>query len=213
MLRWTLVIPVKRLAVAKSRLSDPARNRALALAFAVDAVTAAAAAQRVRQVVVVTGDHDVAAAVSGPGVLVRPDVRAGGLNAALRSGATYAVTRWGPHPVAALPSDLPALRTEQLDAALAAAEAHDRAFVPDADDAGTTLLTARAGDLDPRYGPGSARAHQAAGSTRLAGDWPGLRRDVDVLDDLRVARSLGVGIRTAELSACLGAPPGAARAG
>ncbi|MDQ3456810.1 MAG: 2-phospho-L-lactate guanylyltransferase, partial [Actinomycetota bacterium] len=87
MLLWTVVIPVKRLAVAKSRLADPARNRDLALAFAQDTVRAAATAAGVARVLVVTGDDEVARAVAGSGAVVRPDVLIGGLNAALRSAA------------------------------------------------------------------------------------------------------------------------------
>lgn len=194
--QWTVVVPVKGLASAKSRLAEPARNRALALAFAQDTVAAVEAAAGVGRVVVVTGDEEVAGALVPLGALIRPDVRIGGLNAALRSGAAYAVATWGRHPVAALPSDLPALRAEQLAAALVAAGAHRRAFVADADGRGTTLLTAYDGALDPRYGTGSARLHTTAGAVPLAGDWPGLRRDVDTLADLRSAYELGVGPRT-----------------
>lgn len=61
---WSLVIPVKRLTAAKSRLAPlpTARRADLALAFVHDCVTAATAADEVGQVVVVTAD--VAAAES-----------------------------------------------------------------------------------------------------------------------------------------------------
>lgn len=201
MLLWTVVIPVKRLAVAKSRLADPARNRDLALAFAQDTVRAADTTAGVQRVLVVTGDDEVARTVAGPGVVVRPDVRVGGLNAALRSAAAYAVATWGPHPVAALPSDLPALTADQLALALAQAGGAHRALVPDADGRGTTLLTSNDGALDPYYGPGSARAHARSGAASLDGAWPGLRRDVDTMADLRSACVLGVGPHTAALLA------------
>ena len=55
------------------------------------------------------------------------------------------------------------------------AAAHERAFVADADGTGTTLLAALPGvALDPRFGSGSAAAHELAGHVRLGG-----RRHVD----------------------------------
>jgi 2-phospho-L-lactate guanylyltransferase len=72
--------------------------------------------------------------------------------------------------------------------------------VADAAGTGTTLLTALGVGLDPHFGAGSARAHQQAGAVPLAGDWPGLTRDVDTAEDLRAALALGVGPRTAALA-------------
>ena len=113
--------------------------------------------------------------------------------------------------MAALSSDLPALRPAELGAALAAAEDFPRSFVADAQGTGTTLLTARGTPLRPRFGPGSAAAHEADGAQRLAGDWPGLTRDVDTDDDLRVAQRFGVGPATAALlRSPVTGPPGAA---
>ena len=100
-------------------------------------------------------------------------------------------------PVAALSSDLPALRPEELTAALREAATVPRAFVADAAGSGTTLLAVRDGELDPRFGPGSASAHAAGGAVPLDGDWPGLRQDVDTPADLHAAGWIGVGSRTA----------------
>jgi 2-phospho-L-lactate guanylyltransferase len=64
--------------------------------------------------------------------------------------------------------------------------------VPDLPGTGTVLLAAPAGvPLDPRFGVGSAAAHEASGARRLDGDWPTLRRDVDTADDLAAAYALG----------------------
>jgi 2-phospho-L-lactate guanylyltransferase len=125
-----------------------------------------------------------------------PDEPDRGLNPALAHGARTA----GAADVAALSSDLPALRSAELTAALAAAEAAPRCFVADAAGTGTTLLTAHGVDLDPRFGGGSASAHRDGGALPLTGDWPGLTRDVDTADDLRAALALGVGPRTAALA-------------
>ena len=53
-----------------------------------------------------------------------------------------------------------------------------------------------------------AAAHTAGGAMAMAGRWPGLRRDVDTVDDLWAAAELGLGPASA---AALGmsAPPGA----
>ena len=66
---------------------------------------------------------------------------------------------------------------------------------------GTTLLTAVGTPLRPRFGAGSAQAHRDDGTLALTGDWPGLVRDVDALEDLRFAVHLGVGPATADLLA------------
>ncbi len=192
---WSIVIPVKRLTLAKSRLRGPVTSE-VALAFARDTVAAAQATPLVDRVIVVTDDTLVRRTLAAQGALLRPDVRRGGLNEAIRSGSSYAVGVAGPHPVAVLPSDLPAVTPDQLQAALRAAGAAPRAFVPDWLGTGTTLLTTRDGVLEPQYGPGSAQAHSRSGAIRLDGDWPGLRRDVDTIEDLRAARLLGLGAAT-----------------
>ncbi|MGC1289028.1 MAG: 2-phospho-L-lactate guanylyltransferase, partial [Streptosporangiaceae bacterium] len=73
-LRWSLVIPVKVLALAKSRLTGlPGGRRAeLALAMAADAVTAASACPAVDSVIVVTDDAAAGAELSGLGAFVLP---------------------------------------------------------------------------------------------------------------------------------------------
>lgn len=188
---WTLVVPVKRLELAKTRLGVPAHH-GLALAFAQDTVAAAVATAGVARVVVVSDDTDVRSAVARLGVVLRPDVPHGGLNATISTGVAWA----GGGPVAVLPSDLPALTPDELAEALAASAEHSRAFVPDASGTGTTLLTATSGTLRPRYGPESAGQHARDGCVTLAGDWPGLRRDVDTFEDLLAARRLGIGPET-----------------
>jgi 2-phospho-L-lactate guanylyltransferase len=197
-MRWSVVVPVKRLPAAKTRLYDRRRDRAehaaLALALAEDTVAAAAGSPPVARVVVVTDDPDATAAVRRLGAVVVADEPDAGLNPALAHGAQRA---WDLAPgdgVAVLSADLPALRGSELAAALGAAERHPRAFVPDAGGTGTTLLTALPGTpLDPRYGDRSRQAHLASGAVELAGRWPSLRRDVDTAEDLSAAAALGLG--------------------
>lgn len=200
---WALVVPVKPAARAKTRLGaygDTARAE-LALAFAADVVAAALACDAVRWVVVVTDDVRAAGELAGPRVRVLPDRAGEGLNPAV-AGAAARVQEDAPGlGVAALVSDLPALRPEELDAALRAVRR--RAFVPDAAGVGTTLLAAAPGEaLLPAYGPRSRARHLASGAVELPG-LPGLRRDVDTPQDLRQALALGVGPRTAAVVAGL----------
>ncbi|HEV7211296.1 MAG TPA: 2-phospho-L-lactate guanylyltransferase [Blastococcus sp.] len=194
---WSVVVPAKRLALAKTRLrpatggAGPAHDE-LVLALLADTVAAALACSEVGSVLVVTDDpvaRDVVRTLGAGTVADEPD---DGLNAALEHGARLAA---GP-AVAALSSDLPALRPEELAAALTAAGGAPRCFVPDAPGTGTTLLTALDTPLRPHFGRESARAHHASGAVALAGPWPGLAQDVDTEADLRAALALGVGPRT-----------------
>jgi 2-phospho-L-lactate guanylyltransferase len=197
------VIPVKRLDAAKSRLRGAVADRwhpELVLAMVRDTATAVLGATSVAGLIVVTDDPVVAEVVRETGAKVSPDP-GGGLNAALRFGADE-VGGLSAHR-AVLTGDLPALRPEQLDAALAGAQR--RAFVPDAAGTGTVLLAVPPGEpLAPRFGPHSAGAHQSSGAHRLTGDWPGLRQDVDTAADLHTVLRLGAGERTCALLRDLG---------
>jgi len=201
---WTVLVPVKRLDGAKSRLSTrtAGARRDLSLAFAVDTVAAALAVPRVAAVEVVTDDERVAEAVRALGAGVVVDTSGGGLNDALRL-AEGVVRAAGAESVVALAGDLPALRPDQLARALTAAAALPRSFVPDAAGTGTTTLCATgATALDPRFGERSCAAHAASGAVRLdLADAAGLRRDVDTEVDLWDALRLGVGAATAALLA------------
>lgn len=200
--RWSLVVPLKPLGAAKTRLAGAfgaVERRALALAFALDTVASALTCGAVRDVVVVTDDREAAGALAGLGARVVPDRPGAGLDAALTHGA--AVVRAG-RPgaaVATLNADLPALRAAELARVLAAAERFPRAFLADAADIGTTLLSARPGiELHPAFGGASRVRHLSSGAVeiRLRGV-SSVRRDVDTAEDLRAALALGVGARTA----------------
>ena len=113
---WSVLIPVKVLTQAKSRLADLAgpRRAELALALACDTVTAVLACEAAAQVIVITDDRSAGAALAGLGALVIPDEPRDGLNAALRHGAGHAAARWPGSGTAALSADLPALRPADL---------------------------------------------------------------------------------------------------
>ena len=202
---WSVLLPVKVLAQAKSRLADLAgpRRAELALALACDTVTAVLGCEAAARVVVITDDPVAQATLGDLGALVIPDEPRDGLNAALRHGAAVAAARWPGCGTAALSADLPALRPAELGRALDAAAARPNAFVADAAGDGTTLYTAAPGAaFRPAFGLASRARHASGGATELElRDIPGLRRDVDTPADLRAAAALGLGPRTAPLAA------------
>jgi 2-phospho-L-lactate guanylyltransferase len=205
---WVVVVPVKDLAVAKSRLSDlgPDDRADLALAMSCDVVAVARESVAVASVIVITNDLRAAAATGELGAYVIADADAAGLNVALINAARAAALLHPRSGIAAISADLPSLGAAELAAALAAAAEHPRAFVPDWNTTGTTLLTARSGvPLEPRFGPGSRDEHRLSGAVELMNaDWLGLRRDVDTAADLRRAAQLGVGPHTASVLDRLG---------
>jgi 2-phospho-L-lactate/phosphoenolpyruvate guanylyltransferase len=149
---WTVLLPVKVLARAKSRLAVLAgpRRCELALALASDTVSAVVACPEVDRVIVITSDRLAGRRLAALGAVVVADIAAvsqdagldgpGGpgalsalsgaelasqdsLNAALRHGAAVAARRWPGTGIAALTADLPALRPAELGAALRAVSA------------------------------------------------------------------------------------------
>ena len=202
---WGVVVPVKHLALAKTRLRpyDDASRRALALAMAEDVVAACTACDLVAAVLVVSSDPDVVAALARLGATTAPDDPDDGLNPALEHGAELLRSRSPGLGVAALAADLPALRPADLAAALGQVAAGTRGVVADAPGTGTTLLAAAPGaPLGAGYGPGSLARHTGGGARRLRAAC-GLRLDVDTPQDLARALGLGVGPRTAAVAAGL----------
>jgi len=196
-----LIIAVKRLAAAKSRLApmfSPGIREQVVLAMLLDTVTAARAVGSVRSITVVTPDETAAYAVRELGAVVVPDDTAPGhpdpLNAALLTAWT-AVTRHTANTVV-LQGDLPALQASELSEALSQARSHRRSFVADHHASGTSALFAFGVPLDPRFGADSAQRHRDSGAVELTGAWPGLRCDIDTPDDLLAATALGIGSGT-----------------
>lgn len=196
-----LVIAVKRLGVAKTRLapvfSAETRERVV-LAMLVDTIAAASRVAAVRSITVVTPDEDAAAAAIEFGATVLPDPTPDGhpdpLNNALRTAAAAVIT--STPNIVVLQGDLPALQTPELAQAISAARRYQRSFVADRHGTGTSALFAFGIPLDPRFGADSAARHSHSGAIELTGGWPGLRCDIDTPDDLQVARRLGVGPAT-----------------
>ncbi|WP_461037838.1 2-phospho-L-lactate guanylyltransferase [Streptomyces mayteni] len=208
---WALIVPLKPLRLAKSRLAPTAGEAlrpSLALAFAEDTVSAALTCPLVRKVLVVTDDPLAGERLTALGAAVAPDRPGRGLNAALAHGESAVRNEDPGAAVAALNADLPALRPAELARVLAAAGERPRSFLADAAGVGTTLLAAMPGmPLGPAFGGRSRARHATSGATELLLDGvESVRRDVDTGDDLRDALALGVGPRTAARVRGLTAP-------
>ncbi len=196
-----LIIAVKRLAAAKTRLAPvfSARTReSVVLAMLIDTLTAAGRVGSLGSITVVTPDDAAAAAATELGADVLADPTPEGhsdpLNNAIAT-AERAVADSFPN-VVVLQGDLPALQTQELTEAIAAARHHRRSFVADRLATGTAALFAFGATLDPQFGSDSSARHRRSGAIELTGAWPGLRCDVDTPDDLAAARRLGVGAAT-----------------
>ncbi|PTR31850.1 2-phospho-L-lactate guanylyltransferase [Rhodococcus sp. OK519] len=223
-----VIVAVKDLSRAKTRLAEAlsaADRTDLVVAMLRDTLSVLVGARDtietapITDITVVTPDPIVAAIAAECGVHHRPDPvrRTGGesgLNAALAATERTLETAPDLTDVVALQADLPALRTGELLDALAQSRAAGRAIVVDHTGTGTSALFAcgPGARLDPRFGTGSARAHIASGAHVLDGPWPGLRQDVDTLDDLVAAARLGLGPATQVVFDRLGCTPGVRQA-
>jgi len=169
---WAIV-PVKPFAVAKRRLSpalDEVARARLARLMLEDVLDVLAQPQaHLAGIVVVTADEDAAALAKERNALVVAD-RGDGINAAIRLGRDFAVTR-GCGGVLVVPSDLPHLFADEIARAVAAVRApNSLAILAASSDGGTNLLACRPGKALPlRFGARSFDKHCAdARATSLA---------------------------------------------
>lgn len=192
----TVVVPVKRLARAKSRLDLPPRlRRQVALQLAAGTVRTLLATPSVTRVLVVTSDPTVArfAQMLGAGVVREPRPR--GLNPAVDAGRRAALLLAPRDDIAVLVSDLPEITTGEVEEVVEQFRRTRRPLlVADHEGTGTTALLHSCSDRPPaRFGPGSAVRHREAGYRPATGLLPGLRQDLDSLDSggfAAVARAL-----------------------
>lgn len=198
-----VVIAVKRLAAAKTRLSPvfsaPDREQ-LVLAMLVDTAGAAAAVLGASAVTVVTPDALVATTATELGISAITDPTPPGhsdpLNNALAVAIAEITARTKGEELIVLQGDLPALRPAEFAEALDQARAHPRSFVADRHGTGTAVLFSLGVPCLPRFGAGSADRHRRSGAVELSGQWPGLRCDIDTPDDLQAAAEFGLGPAT-----------------
>ena len=199
-----VIVAVKLLTAAKTRLApllSAGTREEVVLAMLVDTITAARACPAVGSVTVVTPDPVAARVVTDLGAAALMDPTPAGHPDPLNNALTVAEAKIRAEVanVAVLQGDLPALRSDELAEAIAAAHLQQRSFIADRHRTGTAALFAFGKPLDPRFGSDSARRHTDSGAIELSGDWPGLRCDIDTPDDLSAALTLGVGPATADV--------------
>ena len=197
---FALLVPVKALSLAKSRLSVPeaGAREPLMRAFALDAIAAAVRSPAVAQVHVVTDEpgFDVdGAQVDSP---TRATATSTGRCTTPRCGCGCSIQT---SRVAAMCADLPSLRTGDLTDALSAGLT-PRWFVADAAGTGTTLLAAGTGRRPrPALRVGSARRHEESGAAPVRAELPlaasgrGHRGRPDCRARARCRRAHGSGAR------------------
>lgn len=186
-MRAHVLIPVKRLDTAKTRLASvlAAGERAALMRELVEGVVAAARDAGVERITLVTAEP-----LELPGVGRFDDT---GLpwNDALEAAMRAVVTE----PIATVVSaDLPLLRAEEVRGLVHATPARGLAIAR-ATDGGTNAVSMRPPAALPTcFGrPGSARVHaelaQAAGLEHVVVDLPGLAFDLDTPEDLERLRA------------------------
>ena len=164
------LVPVKRLAAAKSRLFEllePEQREAFTLAMLRDVIGSLLASPSLDRTTVVTPDEGVARAAREQGVeaLVRDDA---GLNAAL-TAAARAIELSKDEPllvvlgdvVGALPADIEALFDAQGSPQTASV-----VLAPSSDGGTSALLRTPHDTIPPCFGPDSAKRHREAAAKR-----------------------------------------------
>ena len=205
------LLPVKRLADAKSRLRESYGEQAragMAAALLEDALALCAAADFLRWWVV-TEDAEVVERAQAAGLGALPD-RGDGLNAAL-AGAAIELTAGGAASVTIVPSDVPLATRADIEDILDTGATSEMVVVPSARDGGTNALYLRPPDLTaPRFGRASLEAHvasaQALGVRCSILELPRLALDLDTPEDVAAFLERAPdGGRTAALARALGA--------
>jgi len=198
------VIPVKRFAAAKTRLSpvldadERAELARLMFEDVIQAVTACSVA--LDGTLVITIDTEAAAQARRRDAFVLGDVSERGVNDALSRGLRYLeATADG---VIVVPSDIPQIASPALvESAAAIATGPAVALVCAADDGGTNLFASRPlGLIKPQFGPRSFEQHRRAalqaGVAVRTLHLPGLSLDIDRPEDLSRFLALGSKTRT-----------------
>jgi 2-phospho-L-lactate guanylyltransferase len=196
---WQVLIPIKQLARAKSRLALPPDQRAaLTLAMLRDVASAVRACRYVRTVHVVTEDTRVARTVDAERLPAWSVAGEPGLNHELRRAATCLRQSGTRDGIAVFLGDLPCLTTSVVSDLLESAPGDRQSFLPDASSSGTAVLLAPPRiPLASFFGEGSAVRHARVGTALdcTAERWAA-RRDVDTLEALDEAVSFGAGAHT-----------------
>ena len=188
-----IVIPVKPLAQAKSRLGTmlSAADRAVVVRGLLE--RALAAARPVAPVSVVTADALVTAWARAAGAEVIDEAEVLGLNAAARLGVDQAGLG-GETTVMVLAADLPDVSAQALGAMAEQARPAALVIAPSRDGGTNALIVAPRADFQFAYGTGSFLRHrleaERLGMTVLRHESRGLSVDIDWPCDLADHRDL-----------------------
>lgn len=216
---WAIV-PVKRFAAAKSRLSPVLRqsDRAeLAGAMVADVLDVLSSCHGILAgTVIVTSEQAAVEIARALGVTVMIDERDDGINAAVRQALVELVRSAGAGALV-IPSDIPQLTHQTvMQAAAALSEPSVLAIAAAARDGGTNLLGCRPASAMPlEFGLGSFDRHcRAARDARFSLsvlDLPELSLDIDCPEDLGSFLALNTRTRTHALLSRLCIDPRARR--
>ena len=158
---FDVVLPLKALATAKSRLADvltDRQRRELMLAMAQDVIAALLAWHDCRSLTVIQGPGWPPVLPTAPNLQVirEHDLAGSGLNAKLTSG----INALRGEQYAVVFGDLPGLQVEDLKALSAAFGTGLSVICPDSDSVGTNALAFSAGNMPVfRFGTGSYREY------------------------------------------------------
>jgi 2-phospho-L-lactate/phosphoenolpyruvate guanylyltransferase len=169
-MRATAVVPVKRFALAKSRLApgvDADRKPALIAAMVADVLEAIGRARSIERTIMVSQEPAAAELAAAAGAELIDDFDDAGHSAAALAGIAVAAAA-GARCVALLPGDCPLLDPRELDKMLTGVPDRYVAVIPDRHGTGTNaLVLAPPGAIEPSFGEGSRERHVAA--ARAAG--------------------------------------------
>ena len=185
------VVPVKRLADAKSRLSSHLsadERAALALELARGVIVSLRASGRIGRMAVVTPEPHLAELL---GVESIPD--AADLNSSLSRGVEWA-RQASAHALLILPADLPLISPEDVQAVVDASGISPGITICATRDGGTGALLLRPPDaVPPSFGKDSFERHlelaRERGMAARVIDRNGLRSDLDTVEDLDCLRA------------------------
>jgi 2-phospho-L-lactate guanylyltransferase len=181
-----ILVPVKRLDLAKSRIAlPPEHRRRVARVLALHTLRTAAEAMGGDSLTVVTADNEVGHLATALGAHVVGETIYN-LNSALEQGLDELALAWPARRVAVLVSDLPHVTGRDIQwLARESCAPGGSGHVADMTGTGTTALLFSAGQRPPMmFGPDSAERFRSAGCAPLRTAPIGLRSDLDTLDDL-----------------------------
>jgi 2-phospho-L-lactate guanylyltransferase len=198
---FDLVIAVRGGPEAKSRLAPaltPARRQALVAAMLEDMIAATRDADRRARLWLATPSDELSVLGARLGALTIPPPPRPGLNAAFAGALGYFTNLGRLAPILLLPGDLPLLRSADVEALAALAEAHDLVLAPAGEDGGTNAVgLAAATRFRPRFGRDSFARHRAQAERQAEScailHTPTLALDLDRPDDLAAVLAGGPG--------------------